>query len=177
MVAVQATSQSLPITSHAEHSVNSSLREKLLEHLFVGELLKTLWRRGRRDIEVLRVEVDRGGYDLALECNGVIRHVQLKSSRRGAKTDAVNIQMQLATKPCGCVIWIIFDDETLELGPFLWFGAEPGQCLPDLGEKIARHSKGNSAGQKLHRPKLREVAKRRFITVHTMAELSDRLFG
>src|SRR5690349_19700167 len=49
-------------------------------------LLKTLWRKGRRDVDVLRVEVDRGGFDLVLESDSVIRHVQLKSSRKGAKT-------------------------------------------------------------------------------------------
>ena len=40
------------------HTVNSSTREKVLEHLFVGDLLRCLWRRGARDIEVLRAEVD-----------------------------------------------------------------------------------------------------------------------
>ena len=40
---------------------DSSLREKLLEHLFVGELLRTLWRRGARRVELLRAEVDAGG--------------------------------------------------------------------------------------------------------------------
>ena len=36
------------------HSTDSSLREKVIEHLFVGELLRSLWRKGVRDIEVLR---------------------------------------------------------------------------------------------------------------------------
>jgi hypothetical protein len=62
------------------HFLQSSLREKLLEHVFIGELLRCLWRLGRRDIEVLRAEIDASGYDLVLECNGVLRYVQFKSS-------------------------------------------------------------------------------------------------
>jgi hypothetical protein len=101
------------------HFVQSSLREKVLEHLFVGELLRSLWRKGRRDIEVLRAEIDYTGYDLVIECNGVIRHIQLKSSHRRATTRAVNVSLSLSNKPSGCVIWLYFDEETLELGPFL----------------------------------------------------------
>jgi hypothetical protein len=67
-------------TFDTSHYVQSSLREKLLEHVFIGELLRCLWRSGRRDIEVLRAEIDASGYDLVLECNGVLRHVQFKSS-------------------------------------------------------------------------------------------------
>ena len=62
--------------SETAHFLESGLREKVLEHLFVGDLLRCLWRKGARDIEVLRAEVDRAGYDLVLECNGVLRHVQ-----------------------------------------------------------------------------------------------------
>ena len=40
----------------------------------------------RRDIEVLRAEIDASGYDLVLECNGVLRYVQFKSSYRTATT-------------------------------------------------------------------------------------------
>ena len=52
-------------------------------HVFLGELLRGLWRKNVRDLEVLRPEVDNGGYDLALVFRGLTRHVQLKSSYRG----------------------------------------------------------------------------------------------
>src|SRR5438067_12986104 len=84
---------------------DSSLREKLIEHVFVGDLLRLLWQRGALDVEVLRAEVDRGGYDLVLECNNVLRHVQFKSSHRGGKTSQVTVNLKLAGKPSGCVIW------------------------------------------------------------------------
>src|SRR2546422_3216376 len=105
--------------------LDSSLREKLIEHVFVGDLLRLLWRSGALDVEVLRAEVDRGGYDLVLESNNVLRQVQFKSSHRGAKTSEVAINLKLAGKPSGCVIWVLFDQDTLQLGPFLWFGGAP----------------------------------------------------
>src|SRR5262245_17978717 len=122
---------------------HSSALEKLLEHLFVGDLLRCLWQSGARDMEVLRAEVDRGGYDLVLEANGVRRYLQLKASHARAKAREVKINTNLARKPGGCVIWMRYDPMTLQLGPFLWFGGKPGQALPSLGEKIGRHTKGN----------------------------------
>ena len=55
------TPSTLPV-----EAAHSSAREKVLEHLFVGELLRCLWRRGIRNMEVLRAEVDMGGYDLVM---------------------------------------------------------------------------------------------------------------
>jgi hypothetical protein len=157
--------------------VDSSLREKLIEHVFVGELLRVLWRRGARDIEVLRPEVDRGGYDLVLECNRVLRHVQFKSSHGGARTSEVALNLKLAARPSGCAIWVLFDQKTLELGPFLWFGGTPGQPLPGLGDKIARHSKANSTGRKNARPNLRVVKRSRFTVFTRVDDIVVALFG
>jgi hypothetical protein len=75
----------------SSHFLQSSLREKVLEHVFVGELLQCLWRARRRDVEVLRAETDASGYDLVLECNDVLRHVQFKSSHNNALTRNVKV--------------------------------------------------------------------------------------
>ena len=123
----------LSVMSDNSQFLHSSLREKVLEHLFVGDLLRCLWRLGRRDIELLRAEVDYAGYDLVLECNGCVRHVQLKSSHRNAAVRTVNAHVGLTKKPSACIIWIRFNSTTMELGPFLWFGAEPGCPVPPLG--------------------------------------------
>ena len=77
------------------HSSDSSLREQALGHVFLGQLLTFMWRTDARDIEVLKSEVDRGGYDVVLESNGVIRHVQLKSSFRGSKVREVDVSTKL----------------------------------------------------------------------------------
>lgn len=159
------------------HSEDSSLREQALGHLFLGELLAEMWRTNRRDIEVLKAEVDRGGYDLVLEANGFVRHVQLKSSFAGSKVRHVNVGTKLLAKPGGCVIWLEFDPDSLKLLRYLWFGGGPGAALPDLGSKVARHSKANSAGSKAERPMHREVAKAKFEPLSDITGLIARLFG
>ena len=62
-------------TPYTAHYVESSARKNLIEHVFLGELLRGLWRKNVRDLEVLRPEVDNGGYDLALVFRGLTRHV------------------------------------------------------------------------------------------------------
>jgi hypothetical protein len=165
------------VASDIAHTAQSSTREKVIEHLFVGELLRCLWRKGARDIEVLRAEVDKGGYDIVLEANGIIRHVQLKSSHRSAKTRQVGINIGLARKPSGCVIWIQFDPETMELGPFLWFGGEPGKPLPSLGDRVARHARGNRDGFKATRPNIRLLRRGELELLSTIDDAALMLFG
>lgn len=74
-----------------EHSLYSSYREALLEHLFAGEIMRHLWLRGNVRIETLKPQVDDCGYDLVLEANGVVRHVQLKASHTGSSTRSVKV--------------------------------------------------------------------------------------
>ena len=99
-------------------------------------------------MEVLRAEVDWGGYDLVLGANGVLRYLQLKASHTTAKAREVKINTNLERKPGGCVIWMRYDPATLKLGPFFWFGGKPREAMPSLGEKIAFHTKGNKEGVK-----------------------------
>ena len=165
------------LTSAAPHYQDSSLREQALGHLFLGELLAALWSSNRRDVEVLKSEVDRGGYDLVLESRGLIRHVQLKSSFIGSKVREVSVSTKLLTKPGGCVIWLEFDPDCLAIKKYLWFGGEAGSALPELGAKVSRHSKANSKGQKLERPMHRVVGKGRFESLPDINLLANRMFG
>jgi hypothetical protein len=71
----------------------------------------------------------------------------------------------------------LFDHDTLELGPFRWFGGAPGDRIPDLGERVARHSKGNSEGHKAERKNIRVINKGRFTQLQTIEEISRLLFG
>lgn len=157
----------------------SSYREKTLAHVFVGECLKALWRRGIYDMEVLRSEVDGAGYDIAFEYLGIFRHIQLKSSYVGSKTARQNLNNKLAEKPSGCAVWMQFDPKTLELGPFYWFGKLPGEPLDDLANYFARakHTKGNAEGIKLERNSSYTVPKRFFDRLQTIDEVVAKLFG
>lgn len=161
----------------ASHSCASSLREQALSHFLLWQLTAARWRAGRHDLEVLKGEVDRGGYDLVLEAGGVIRHVQLKSSIVGSAVREVSVSTRLSEKPSGCVIWLEVDRSTLELERYLWFGGPPGTRLPELGSRITRHSRANSRGEKAERPLHRQLGKSCFEIVRGADELVSRLFG
>src|SRR5260370_29586722 len=89
------------------HYAYSTLRERIVEHVFVGEALRQLWQRGVTDVEVLRSEFDAGGYDLVMSLRKVVRHIQFKTIMVGGKAANVNVSMKLMEKPSGCVIWIV----------------------------------------------------------------------
>lgn len=164
-------------TTHTAHYAESSARENLIEHVFLGELLRGLWRKNVVDLEVLRPEVDAGGYDLALEFRGMTRHLQLKSSYRGARRANVTASVKLLDRPSACILWIYFDPNSLSLGPFLWFGAAPGEKIPALGEQIARHTKPNAMRKKADRPAHRVVARNRFAKLETIEAVIQKLVG
>jgi hypothetical protein len=159
------------------HSTHSSGREKVLEHIFLGDLLRALWRMGVHDVQVLRPEVDRNGYEFMLGHERIRRSVQLKTSYRGGKANEVTVNRHLKNEPSGCVIWMMFDKETLELGPFLWLGGPPGEAMPELGDKVGRHTKCDRNGIKAERPNTRVVPKSRFRRLATIEEVAAALFG
>ena len=161
----------------SKHSEHSSFREKLIEHLFIGEMLKLSWLKDDCQLEVLKPEVDNAGCDVVFEDNNIMRHIQLKASKLGGKTSRQNINTRLATKPSGCVVWIIFDEETLELCSFYFFGAGAGKPLTSLEDaKIAKHTKGNASGLKAERPNIRIINKGQFTRYNSIEALHDALF-
>ena len=97
------------------HFTHSTLRERIVEYVFVGDVLRILWRLGLTDVEILRPEFDAHGYDVVMSRASVVRHVQLKTQAAGK----VSVGRALAEKPSGCVVWIGLNKDTLELGPFI----------------------------------------------------------
>ena len=170
------------MSKHTKDTEHSSFREKLIEHLFVGELLKISWLQGDCLLQVAKPEVDNAGYDLIAENGGVIRHIQIKASRMGAKTAKQNVHIRLAEKSSGCVIWIFFEENSgknkLKLKSFLFLGGNPGKPLPSIEHgKIARHTKADTTGHKAERKNFREVKKKEFETFHSIEKLYKKLFG
>src|SRR5690606_26678810 len=102
-----------------QHTHSSSYRERLIEHLFLGELLKVSWLLDSCSLEVSKPEVDNSGYDAIAEARGHVRHIQMKASVEGSKTATHNVHLKLASKPSGCVVWIYFNPDTMQLGPYL----------------------------------------------------------
>jgi hypothetical protein len=157
--------------------LHSVLRERIVEHVFTGEVLRSLWRRGVTDVEVLRSEFDAGGYDLVMARGDVVRHIQLKASIVEGARAAVTISMKLLSKPSGCVLWIVVTDK-LEFVGYRWFGGTPGKPLPDIATlKMAKHAKGDATGKKNPRPDHRIVPKSRFEALRSIDQVLERLFG
>ena len=105
------------------------------------------------------------------------RSVQLRSTYRGGKAKEVTLNRHLENEPSGCVIWMMFDKDTLELGPFLWLGGPPGEPLPELDGKVGQHTKGDRNGVKAERPNTRIVPKNQFRRLATIEEVAAALFG
>jgi hypothetical protein len=159
----------------------SAFYEQLVEHVFISEVLQEAWYRFGETVEVLRSEVDASGYDVVLECNGILRHVQLKTSRSGGKTARQKVNVALAKKPSGCVVWIVRDEDQatnrMSLS-YRFFGNAAGYPLPCLDNyPTAKHTKGNKDGLKTERPAIRVIPIRDFAKIETTTELVTRLFG
>lgn len=161
------------------NAVSSSL-ENMLELVLLGELVQEAWFGRGQLVDVLRSQVDAAGHDIVVECAGVVRHVQLKSRRADATTAVYAINTRLAEHQSGCVVWVGW---SLREGArrvsleYRWFGGRPGEPLPDLGDRMARHVKADSRGVKAARPHTRVLNLGRFERLAGPAELLDRLFG
>lgn len=49
--------------------------------------------------------------------------------------------------------------------------------MPPLGDRVARHTKGDRTGRKAERPNIRVLAKSRFEVLPTMDAVARELFG
>ena len=159
------------------HSYSSSHRERVVEHVFLGELLRHLWVQKIEGVQVLKPEVDAAGYDLVLSLETIIRHVQLKTSMHDGKAAHQPIHESLGKHASGCVVWIVLNED-LSFDRFLWFGGQPGQPLPDLTQFTrAKHTRANAQGVKQEREHTWRVPKADFRPIEGMAGLVQALFG
>jgi hypothetical protein len=159
------------------HYLHSTLRERIVEHVFVGDALRRLWQRGVADVEVLRSEFDAGGYDLVMSHGKIVRHIQFKTSVVGGKTASINASLKLMDKPSGCIIWIMVTPE-LELRSYRWRGGCPGDKLPDIGKmRAAKQTRANAKGKKAKRPNQRIIPRSGFEPLGSLDEVLERLFG
>jgi hypothetical protein len=162
-------------------NIHSSYYEKLVEHLFISDVLETAWLNGKIQIEIARAEIDNSGYDLIFECNNIIRHIQLKCSEAGASTANQKVNIKLAEKPSGCVLWIVrnIDTKTSKFTlKYSFFGSEAGGKLPDLlSFKTAHHSRGNAQGEKKERPNIKVIPKGSFEKLSDTKSLLNTLFN
>ena len=155
----------------------SSYLERVLEFGFLGDLLRRFWVEGVRDLEVLRSDVDAWGYDIVLARRGMMRHIQLKASKRNGSTRAVPVNGGLQDKPGGCVVWMMYDPSTLAIGPYLWFGAAPSDPAPSIRTLApARRPTANALGEKPLRANTYLLPRSRCERLDGLADVAARLF-
>ncbi|WP_022685341.1 hypothetical protein [Sphingomonas phyllosphaerae] len=155
---------------------HSSMHENILMHLLLAQLGLELTARGI-EYDELHSRVDKEGFDVLLEAGGVARHIQLKAKTLGRKGRVISVNTGLAAKPSGCVVWLTFDPDERRFCDIRWFGAAPGKPLPDVGTKVAKHSRANSHGVKAERQKHRVLSLSRFKRLDDIAHLADHMFG
>jgi hypothetical protein len=157
-------------------STHSTLRERIIEHVFVGETLRTLWRAEITDVEVLRPEFDAHGYDLVMVRKTIVRHIQFKTGK-SQKPGDVSVSRLLAGAPSGCVIWIRVT-EGLDLGPFFWFGSAPGVPLPPIDDyKVPKRATHNKKGERPARTNHRLIPGSAFKKLESLDNVLSALFG
>jgi hypothetical protein len=157
-------------------SLRSRDRENLVEHVFISEILQECWFVREQPIEILRSEVDAYGYDVVIECNSIIRHVQLKATDSWTRPRKQTVNRLLEKKAGGCVVWVVVQRE-LDAGritlTYRYFGGKrPQDRMPSLGETPATNPRSKTL-----RPNLRLLDFRQFDPIPTTAALLDRMFG
>jgi len=157
-------------------SYRSRDRENLIEHVFISEILQECWFVREQPIEILRAEVDAYGYDLVLECNGLIKHVQLKATQNARPTRKQTINRFLENKVGGCVVWILIDRQhnegRVQLNYLYFGGRRPRDRMPPLGDTPALNPRS-----KAPRKNSRLLDAKQFDAIPTTAALLDRMFG
>ena len=155
------------------HSFYSSRREKLLESLFAGEVLKELWQREIYEVDLLHSDIDASGYDIVLELPTGVRHIQLKAS---TKRKQVIANAKISDKPSGCIVVMIICESTLDFKEFLWFGGTLENPCPNIRHlPKARHTKADSTGVKSKRQDTHQVSAGKFERLESVKFLVDKL--
>lgn len=146
--------------------------EKLVEHLFLAEVLQECWFRRREIVEVLHAEVDAAGYDLVLQTGSRTRHIQLKASRQGGSTQRQTISAKLPDRAGGCVVWITYavdEAESRAKLSYRWWDSEV-KALPK--------TPGVNPRTRKVRPNTAVLKKSDFdLLGDDVSSLVDRLFG
>jgi hypothetical protein len=160
-------------------SDNSLYIEKTLQHLLLARLSQAIWKRKKADLlEISSAEIDNRGYDVVLSLGCCTRHVQLKSQKTSGRRRDADINMALADKPSGCVVWSEYDPESLEFTRFFFFGGAPGAALPGIGAyPVRRNPRHNAVGVRPPRNNVRLVPKKDFEKVDSVETLVEKLFG
>ncbi len=159
----------------AKDNNQSVYREKIVEHSLATKLLLHDWRSGAIQIDILKPEIDRFGYDLLVRRGPTSRFLQIKSSTVNSPVASHNVHLNLLTQPDGCIIWVVVDAE-LNFDFFRVIIPAVGASIGDEKLKVATHTKRNAQGLKGERPNIRTVPRSRFTRVEKFEQVFALLF-
>ena len=178
-VDVEVAASAVPAA--VSNTSNSVAFELMLENLFLSELLQEMWFARGQVVDVLHSPVDAYGYDLVLQCGGVTRHVQLKTERLTGRDRHLQTQhapLQPASGVCRRArIGTCRPEPPASTLNLSLVRRGPHEPIPKLGEKIAKHTKGDSQGIKKEKPLHRVIALGKFSKVSSMTDIAMLLFG
>jgi hypothetical protein len=95
---MEGTLMDIETGEETSHYLHSTLRERIVEHVFVGDALRWLWQHRVTDVEVLRSEFDAGGYDLVMSYRKIVRHIQFKTTMVNGKAARIKASLKLISR-------------------------------------------------------------------------------
>lgn len=152
----------------------------IVETQFLSSLLQYLWSTNSPPSEVLHSMRDNGGYDLVIECNSVVRFIQLKSM---LSTRQVRVNARLLDREGACVVGVLVAPETLRITGYRWIGwdAREAHASKIIGGgrsfQQALSLRRNADGERVVLPCTHIISPNDFSRVGSMDELAGRLFG
>jgi hypothetical protein len=119
---------------------------------------------------VFKSEVDHGGFDLVLGCNGSIRYIQLGQTLLSGTSAHFPVRKRLSSRPGGCVVVLVHRDDSLELDHCLFLEGGGGAAMPSSSRRWLTGRRN----QARNRPWV--VPRSLFSEPLSLAELVDHLF-
>ena len=114
-------------------SQHSRYIENALRHVFLAQLFKAVWKHDfKGKLHIYNNEVDDSGFDLVARSGDVTRHIQLKATHTDGKAKRISAHADLASAQGGCIVWMSYDAETLDIRDYRFFGQAAGQTIADI---------------------------------------------
>ena len=138
--------------------------EAALKHAFLWRVYSELWRRDpSTKLLVFDSEIDDSGFDVVLSVGSYTRHLQLKCTIEGSKTQSVALRQSLCDLQGGSVVWMEYGRSTLEVQKYHLFSySNPLEPLSFTKFPLAKTVRADSTGFKKVRQAIHLVPKSAF---------------
>ena len=159
-------------------SQHSSYIENALRHVFLSQLFRAVWEQDFVSrLHIYQNEVDDSGFDLVASLGSVIRHIQLKATHTGGRAQSISAHVALASAQGGCIVWMFYNAETLDIEHYRFFGLLAGETMADISHlPAALTHRRDIKGLRKARSHHRVIPRSQFSAPMTIEELHAALF-